>query len=288
MPGRDDYGALRSSALTDPRFHSAADAYVKAGLSHDDVAIATVCGHVAMLGLWCMRETDDGVLPGDGVWAFHQATFVPRSECPRILGILRVAGLLKDTPRGLYVTGFNDCYASIIRRRTENRELAREKRKARGKKTPKLASKTEGCADVTPTSAPRCADVDMMSGTSGAKRSGAERIEDPPPTSSPEDPPLTPRERGEPPADAEEPEPEVVGDDDPPANGRPLRPRHRDLFARKLEYVVRCGPSRDQNVALARRARYRSGKMPDDEIRSALAEMEWVTREKLAKFEEHG
>lgn len=131
MAGRQDYGVLRSEFLTDARALAAAEAYTSLGLAREEVAFATVCGHIVQLGLWAMRETDDGVLPGDAVAVVRQATLMPASMCRTIIDTLRTAGLLRDVEGGVYLVGFNDCYDSILDRRETN---ANANRIARAKK----------------------------------------------------------------------------------------------------------------------------------------------------------
>lgn len=147
MAGREDFGILRSRFLTDDRAGRAADLYAEKGLAREDMALATVCGHITQLGLWAMRETDDGVLPGDGVAVVNHATLMPRSACRLVIELLTEAKLLRPVEGGLYLVGFLDCYASILNQRASNREYARNARKAPAEK-PETEAKNS-------TSAPR-------------------------------------------------------------------------------------------------------------------------------------
>lgn len=157
MAGREDFGILRSGFLTDDRAGLAADLYTAKGLAREDMALATVCGHIVQLGLWAMRETDDGVIPGDGVAAIHQATMMPRSACRTVIELLLEAKLLRTEKGGLYLVGFVDCYASILNQRAANREYARNNRKTA---PPKVETEPKNS-----TSAPRRTDVGSPSDT---------------------------------------------------------------------------------------------------------------------------
>lgn len=128
MAGRNDYGVLRSSLLSDDRAEKAADAMAAAGLTSKDLALSATVGVIVELGLWAMRETDDGVLPGDGIGAMRHATLMPRDACIQVIAILRAEKLLREVEGGLYLVGFRECYASILRRRETNRECAAETR----------------------------------------------------------------------------------------------------------------------------------------------------------------
>jgi hypothetical protein len=188
MAGREDFGVLRSSFLTDARALRAADLYAAAELAHEDAALAMVAGHVAMLGLWAMRETDDGVLPGDGVSVARVATLMPTSLCRQVMAYLTEAGLLRPVEAGVYLVGFRDCYGSILDRREANREanrLARaEAAKARAERAEKVRARSpakpraerRGAVSntsaprgdhVSNTPAPRVADVTHPSGPTG-------------------------------------------------------------------------------------------------------------------------
>ena len=121
MPGRKDFGILRSSFHYDARAHRAAVLYVERGIAVDPHGFATVAGHVVQLGLWAMRETDDGVLPGDGTAAAADALRLHLPEVAPVLAALRDAGLLRADLDGLYLVGFVDCYAPILGKRLRDR-----------------------------------------------------------------------------------------------------------------------------------------------------------------------
>lgn len=162
MPGSDHFGKLCSSLLTDQRSHRAADLYVAHGIAVADTALATVCGHVAMLGLWAMRETDDGILPGDGLPSIQTSCVTSRVTSRLIASALTDSGLLRhsSSPPGLYVSGFRDCYQGALARRASNRvrqKNFREKRKAQNS-----SKSTDVACDVTPSNALRNAGVTRL------------------------------------------------------------------------------------------------------------------------------
>lgn len=130
MAGRNDFGILRSSFLTDHRAHRTATLFAERGLATPDHSFAAVCGYVVMLGLWAMKETDDGVLPGDGIRATLMASAVPVEAARQVVQAFLDGGLLRPTPdAGLYLVGWRDCYDPIRERRAANAEanrLARE------------------------------------------------------------------------------------------------------------------------------------------------------------------
>lgn len=118
MSGRNDFGILRSTFLSDDRAHKAADLYAERGWAHEDLAVAMVGGHIALLGLHAMLQTDDGILPGDGVAFAHAALAVPRSMAREIVSVLETSGLLRRVENGsLYLVGFKDCYVPIVEAR---------------------------------------------------------------------------------------------------------------------------------------------------------------------------
>ncbi len=134
MAGRNDFGILRAAFMADTRAHTAAGLFVDRGLAVETTGLATVSGVVVQLGLWAMRETDDGVLPGDGVAAAQVATLLPRAACKAALDALGDAGLVRPKSGGIYLVGFRDCYEPILDTRETNRLKARAKRaKSRAK-----------------------------------------------------------------------------------------------------------------------------------------------------------
>lgn len=128
MAGREDFAIVRARLLADPRTHKAAQLYIAEGLAVPATALATVVGHVAMLGIWATRETDDGTLGLEPEIPVGIACLVPATDpltAKYIVHHLTTAGLLKRKGRkGLYVAGFADCYEPLIRRRERNRENA--------------------------------------------------------------------------------------------------------------------------------------------------------------------
>lgn len=128
MPGRRDFGILRSEFMSDTRAHTAAALFVERGLAVEGFGLATVSGVVVQLGLWAMRETDDGVLPGDGAIAAQVATMMSRAACRSAVDALTEAGLLRARGGGLYLAGFRDCYEPIIDTRQLNRAKAQRTR----------------------------------------------------------------------------------------------------------------------------------------------------------------
>lgn len=121
MPGRDDFAIVRSSLLTDERTHRAAEEYVKRKWATPDTAVPLVVGHVALIGLWTSRETDNGVLPGTGTIPVMAALMTSRTHATAVIEILRSVGLLRDVEGGVYACGWSDCYAPIIERRERDR-----------------------------------------------------------------------------------------------------------------------------------------------------------------------
>ena len=128
MPGREDFAIIRARFLADARLHRAADLYVAAGLAVSDTAIPTVIGHVAMIGLWAVRETDAGILPSDGAAALCVAFMQNGAVTKQALAALLDAGLLRKEPNGVYLVGFRDCYAPIIAKRENARAYNRRQR----------------------------------------------------------------------------------------------------------------------------------------------------------------
>lgn len=153
MPGREDFAIIRARFLADARLHRAADLYVGAGLAVQETALPTVVGHVAMIGLWAVRETDCGILPGDGSAALAVAFMRETTWCKSVANCLLDAGLLRKEPNGIYLVGFRDCYAPIIAKRENARAYNRrkrdkaEKRKGRKKRRDNVGSTSDLAPD---------------------------------------------------------------------------------------------------------------------------------------------
>jgi len=128
MPGRDDFAIIRARLLADDRAHRAAELYVEAGIAVAATALATVVGHVAEIGLWASRETDDGVLPGDGVTAVAVATMSARTVAQTAVTALMQCDLLRAQDGGVYVAGFADCYWPMIQKRRSDAERKAQER----------------------------------------------------------------------------------------------------------------------------------------------------------------
>lgn len=144
MAGREDFGILRSEIMTDRRVHRAADLLVQRGLAVEATSFPTVCGYIGLLGLWAMRETDNGVLPDDGVLPVQLATTTTRSVAQEIVRVLVEVTLLRPEDAGLYLAGFEDCYKPIVDRREANKEAKALERAeaaaARAERAKKLAA----------------------------------------------------------------------------------------------------------------------------------------------------
>lgn len=125
MPGRRDFGILRSSFFSDARALRAATLYVERGLAVAPHGFATVSGHVVLFGLWAMRETDDGVLPEDGIAAAYDALRLSPEDCTKVIAALVDAKLLRRVPDGLYLVGFEDCYSQVLGKRRRDRDRPR-------------------------------------------------------------------------------------------------------------------------------------------------------------------
>jgi len=171
MAGRDDYGILRASLVTDLRTRRAAAAMVEKGLAVSATSVQTVCGVCTLLGLWFSRETDDGTVLGDCVLEMALAT--ASVGCPpdvhrTVIDILVDAGLLArgDDPQPhVRLVDFEDWYGPLAAARMRDRERKRAKRSK-----PKRASQGRP-KDVRGTSEGRPRDVRG----NGSERSGAER-----------------------------------------------------------------------------------------------------------------
>lgn len=128
MPGREDFAIIRARLLADERAHKAAAEYVARGIAVEATSLSTVIGHVAQLSLWAMRETNSGILPGDGVSTVSVATLSPRSVAQEVVNCLVSAELLRVKATGLYIAGFRDCYSSIVAKRKADRARVASKR----------------------------------------------------------------------------------------------------------------------------------------------------------------
>lgn len=146
MAGRNDFGIVRSGFYFDPRTLAAAELCVLRGYAQEPFAVSLVAGLVSQLGLWAMRETDDGVLAGDGVAVVRHATSLPAALCRDVVAVLREAGLLRDVEGGVYLVGFRDCYAPILDHRETNRSKAKRRR---AKRKAAEAAAAAAAGDVT-------------------------------------------------------------------------------------------------------------------------------------------
>lgn len=151
MPGREDFAIIRARLVADERAHVAAAQYVACGLAVEATALSTVIGHVAQLSLWAMRETNSGILPGDGVSTVSVATLSPRSVAQETVKCLISSGLLRAKGTGLYIAGFRDCYSSIVAKRKADRARVASKREEQ------KSQRSRG--DVAATSERRSGDV---------------------------------------------------------------------------------------------------------------------------------
>jgi hypothetical protein len=165
MPGREDFGIVRSRARLDPRVHAAADFYVKARLARRETALSAVLGDIACLGCDLARETDDGVIPGSPAFFFAQATGRGGRAAERSLRALQEAGLLTDSDAGLRLRGFEDAFGPLI----SDREAARERRaKKRAKERAKRLGKAgegRGFAEPSPNRRGTIGDGSPVTGT---------------------------------------------------------------------------------------------------------------------------
>lgn len=262
MAGREDFAIIRARFLSDERAHTAASLYVERGVAHHATALACVVGHIAMLGVLASRDTDDGILTPTQITVATMSFGCPPDVRRTITECLIEAGLLREVGDGtLYLVGFTDCYADLIRRRKRDR---RRKREARAR---------DDAGEKAEASSGRPADVQRMSGGTGPDRTGPDRTGSPP----------SPPPGGEPPEGGEESR----------STFRVLRPRDRERYGRVLEYVIRCGVARrdpaGRSIAVARERRdeLREGRVGDAEIAARLAtDYGWVTPERLARWKD--
>jgi hypothetical protein len=133
MPIREDFAIVKARALSDPRLLRAAELYVEKKLAREETALATVIGHVACLGLWTMRETDDGTVTGDGLSTVRAATGTTTRVARVILECLRSEGVDLVTSEGCEVgrvrlRGFVDAYRPVVMDRQRKAKWAQERR----------------------------------------------------------------------------------------------------------------------------------------------------------------
>jgi hypothetical protein len=194
MPGREDFAIIRARLVADERAHKAAAEYVACGLAVEATSLSTVVGHIAQLSLWAMRETNSGILPGDGVSTIGVATLSPRSVAQEVAKCLISAGLLRAKGTGLYIAGFRDCYSSIVAKRKADRARVASKREEQ------KSQRSRG--DVAATSERRSGDVASVSQRTVPCRAVPDRAEaeEKPPSASggsSKASPLTDKERDE-------------------------------------------------------------------------------------------
>lgn len=172
MPAPKHFGVVMAQAITDPRVIRAAKMYEERRLAKPHFAHAAVLGHLAMIGLWCHRDNDDGFLPGDGVVAVCAALVVGTDLAKTIIGILShpEVDLLTTSPEGASQTptdpsstpcqtlvdpsspprrrirGFRDAYAPLLKKRDGNRDRQARRRENVGPVTRDVTR------DVTPLS----------------------------------------------------------------------------------------------------------------------------------------
>lgn len=176
MAGREDFAIIKARALHDARILAAADLYVARKIAREPTAHAAVVGHIAMLGLWASRETDDGIVPGDGVAVVAAATLCGRAMARKIVGCLAHpdVDLVTDAGDGnLRLRGFDDAYAPLIRKRQSARQRAA---KWRAQQEVENASRNAYAKrDVTPpVTPPVTPSVRPACGTTGPDRTGPE------------------------------------------------------------------------------------------------------------------
>jgi len=133
MAGRKDYAQIQARLLADPRAHEAARLYIERDIATAATALGTVVGHIAMLGLWTLRETDNGMLTGDGILTVSVACMVDIQTAERVAESLRKAGMLKIRGKksSVFLAGFRECYGGVIDGRRRNRKKAKAFRDAR-------------------------------------------------------------------------------------------------------------------------------------------------------------
>lgn len=264
MPGRNDFAIIRARLLADDRAHKAADLYVKAGIAAAPTALAAVVGHIAELGLWASRETDDGILPDDGIGVVSVATMSPRDVARVIVRSLTRANLLRPVESGVYVCGFAECYSVLFNKRNRDRANAAKARAAKA-----LRASRRRRSDVAPTSERCRSGVETESDCTAAAAAAAavQSSTDPPPLVAPAGgSPSAPSANGPPAGTPERAE-------SPPAS-RP--PDERPLtLAEREGALAACGAilgERDVAPDVRQRARnvdklVRSGIVPAEAVR---------------------
>jgi hypothetical protein len=175
MPGRDDFAIIRARLFADDRAHQAATLYVESGIALEATALAAVVGHIAEIGVWASRETDDGVLPGDGIGVVSVATMSPRSVAVIVVRVLTQCALMRVHGQGLYVCGFADCYSAIYKKRERDREYASQARYQRKDRVSRRRRR-----DVGATSGRSRDDVGTESDCTAAAAAAAAESESPP------------------------------------------------------------------------------------------------------------
>lgn len=141
MPGREDFAIIRARFMSDERAHTAAMLYVERGIAHHVTALASVVGHIAMLGVLASRDTDDGVLSATQIAVATMSIGCPPDVRRTMVQCLQDAGLLREDRDGsFYLVGFKDCYADLLRRRKRDAKRKRESRDPERKPRKRTAS----------------------------------------------------------------------------------------------------------------------------------------------------
>lgn len=177
MPGYSDFAKIRARLFADARAHRAAALLVKRGQAREPTALLAVVGAVAALAIWATRETDNGVLPGDGVAVGAAAMQLPHATAGVVVAVLREAKLLRAKHGGLYLVGFVECYGPMMRKRRRDRlrlaqlrAQARDAATARAKNVAATSLRPRG--DVAATSQRRRSSVATTSRGRGEERRG--------------------------------------------------------------------------------------------------------------------
>lgn len=133
MGGRGDFVVLLGRIWSDPRIVRAGELYVASKLAREETATATVVGHIAAIAQFALRETDDGVLPGDGVTAVRIATASSTSVARRVIAALMSPGVdlltpVDRQPDVIRLRGFVDAYAPLLKSRARKAAWATAQR----------------------------------------------------------------------------------------------------------------------------------------------------------------